>query len=55
MRMYLNLQWYMLHVFYYQYEKEVLGQLIDPLTILKVLLNDYEENAGIVNEAVVYC
>ena len=35
-------------------KKEVLGQLIDPLTILKVLLNDYEENAGIVNEAVVY-
>lgn len=35
-------------------KKEVLGQLIDPLTILKVLLNDCEENAGIVNEAVVY-
>ena len=35
-------------------KKEVLGQLIAPLTILKVLLNDYEENADVVNEAVVY-
>lgn len=35
-------------------KKEVLGQEIDPLTILKVLLNDYEENADIVNEGMAY-
>ena len=35
-------------------KREVLGQIIDPCTILKVLLNDYEENADIVNEAAAY-
>ena len=35
-------------------KKEVLGQEIEPLTILKVLLNDYEENAGIVNDGRAY-
>ena len=35
-------------------KQEVLGQAIDPLTIMKVLLNDYEENIDIVNEGVVY-
>lgn len=35
-------------------KKEVLGQDIAPLTILKVLLNDYEENAYVVNEGQAY-
>lgn len=35
-------------------KREILGQVIAPLTILKILLNDYEENADIINEAVIY-
>lgn len=33
---------------------EVLGQEIAPMTMLKVLLNDYEENKDIVNEGCAY-
>lgn len=35
-------------------KREVLGQIIDPRTILKVLLVDYEEMADTVNEAAAY-
>ena len=31
-------------------KREVLGQEIDPTTILKVLLNDFEENVDLINE-----
>lgn len=35
-------------------KKDVLGQEIAPLTILKVLINDYEENAHVINEGQAY-
>ena len=35
-------------------KREVLGQLIDPLTILKILLYDYEENEEVIKDSVMY-
>ncbi len=35
-------------------KKEILGQEISPLTILKILLNDYDEAADMINESRAY-
>lgn len=35
-------------------KKEILGRNLAPMTIIKILIRDYEESAGIINEARAY-